>query len=238
MHNRVWAPQVGWQVQKSLFPQVNFSSNDASRCGEFETPSLGELRADHSASTRESLLPAQVCDSSLSFDGELASLCLGRSTHWQGRSSTRLLHYAHAQNYSHSLACGRMRTTREMHRPACSRYINCCPSLCPANNSFHAHAYSHVAMISRHNSRLHSIHEHEQERDDMIYTPTCSEHSHQGKLRRPLPPALTDDCPKEVIRELSILPASSPHPLLRSGPQTFHNGLDKHLSKLKCRSVC
>jgi hypothetical protein len=37
----------------------------------------------------------------------------------------------------------------------------------------------------------------------MIYTSTCS---HQGKLRRPLPPALTDRSPKEVIRELSIFP--------------------------------
>lgn len=132
----------------------------------------------------------------------------------------------------HSLAYRRL-TTREIHRPACSRHINPCPAFVLQKTcSMHMHAHIHVTVISRHNSRLHSIHNHEQERDDMIYTSTCS---HQGKLRRPLPPALTRQMSQRGNPRAVHL---SPHLLLRSGPQTSHNGLDKHLSKSKCRSVC
>jgi hypothetical protein len=41
----------------------------------------------------------------------------------------------------------------------------------------------------------------------MIYAPTCS---NLGKLRRAQPSALTDESPKEVIRELSNFPRISP----------------------------
>jgi hypothetical protein len=79
--------------------------------------------------------------------------------------------------------------------------------LCPANNLFRAYALTHPATLSHRDSMLYSFHPHEQERDDMIYGPTCS---HLGKLRRGQPPALIDQSPKEVIRELSNFPRISP----------------------------
>ena len=80
---------------------------------------------------------------------------------------------------------------------ACSRHINCYTSFVLQTDLFRAYAHSHAATLPHRNSMLHSIHEHEQERDDMIYPAPCS---HQGKLRRSQPPALSHQRPKEVIR--------------------------------------